>query len=126
MTRKAVLIIEDNKLNSKLVRAILQKGNFHPLEAGDAATGIQLARKHRPHLILMDIGLPDMDGLAATRKLRSLPETRDIPIVAVSGYAMEEDIKKAFDAGCNNFIPKPINIKTFLDTISEYLRPDGS
>ncbi len=122
---KTVLVIEDNTLNMKLVLTLLNIGGFHALEAPDAGTGIRLAREQRPDLILMDIGLPDMDGLEATRQLRDLPETKDIPIVAVSGYAMPEDIKRAFDAGCNGYITKPVETKTFVNTISEYLRVEA-
>ena len=121
---KTVLVIEDNTLNMKLVLTLLNIGGFHALEAPDAGTGIRLARKHEPDLILMDIGLPDMDGLTATRQLRNLPETMDIPIVAVSGYAMPEDIKKALDAGCNGYIIKPVDTKTFVNSISKYFRAE--
>jgi two-component system cell cycle response regulator len=124
--KQTVLVIEDNTLNMKLVLTLLNIGNYRTLEAPDAATGLQLAKDHKPDLILMDIGLPDMDGLEATRRLRGNPETADIPIVAVSGFAMPEDIKKAFDAGCNGYITKPIPTRTFIDTISEYIPKESS
>ena len=79
----------------------------------DAETGIKLAREHRPNLILMDIQLPGLDGLSATRILREDVQTRDIPIVAVTSFAMEGDRQKALDAGCTGYISKPLNTRTF-------------
>jgi CheY-like chemotaxis protein len=120
--KKTILVIEDNDLNMKLVRSLLKMGNYEMLEALDAETGINLTRKHRPDLILMDIQLPGMDGLRATRMIKDDPDLKSIPIVAVTSYAMQGDDVKASEAGCAGYITKPINTKEFLKTIEQYLR----
>ena len=122
MQRKKILMIEDNVLNMKLVRSLLKIGNYEMLEALDAETGIQLVRRHRPDLILMDIQLPGMDGLRATRIIKDDPDIKNIPVVAVTSYAMQGDDVKASEAGCSGYITKPINTKEFLKTIELYLR----
>jgi len=99
MDPKTILVIEDNPLNLKLVRALLQKGQFRTLEAVSAEQGIQVAREKRPDLILMDIQLPGMDGLSATRLLKEDPSTKAIRVAALTSYAMEGDIEKAKEAG---------------------------
>ena len=96
--KKTILVIEDNDLNMKLVRSLLKMGNYEMLEALDAETGINLTRKHRPDLILMDIQLPGMDGLRATRMIKDDPDLKSIPIVAVTSYAMQGDDVKASEA----------------------------
>ena len=122
MQRKKILMIEDNELNMKLIRSLLKIGNYEMLEALDAETGIQLIRKHRPDLILMDIQLPGMDGLRATRMIKDDPDLKNIPVVAVTSYAMQGDDVKASEAGCAGYITKPINTKEFLKTIEQYLQ----
>jgi two-component system, cell cycle response regulator len=122
MSAKTVLVIEDNELNMKLVLALLQIGNCRALEASDAGTGIALAIEHLPDLILMDIQLPDMDGLSATRQIKGNPRTSAIPIIALTGFAMAEDEQKALDAGCEGYMSKPINTKTFLQTIEDFMQ----
>jgi CheY-like chemotaxis protein len=122
MKRKTILVIEDNELNMKLVRSLLKIGNHQMLEALDAETGIQLTRTHRPDLILMDIQLPGMDGLRATRMIKEDPDLKDIPVVAVTSYAMQGDDVKASEAGCAGYITKPINTKEFLKAIEQYLQ----
>jgi two-component system cell cycle response regulator len=124
MKDKTILVIEDNELNLKLVRAILQRGSFHILEAGNAETGLALARSGRPDLILMDIQLPGMDGLTATRILKKDPELGKIPVAALTSYAMEGDVERAKEAGCNGYITKPIDTRTFLDTVRKFMQ-DG-
>jgi CheY-like chemotaxis protein len=114
MENKTILIIEDNELNMKLFRILLQLGKYKILEAFDAEKGIELARKHQPDLILMDIQLPDMDGFSATRIIKEDPELKDIPVVVLTSYAMHGDDKKAFKAGCDGFIEKPIDTGSFL------------
>ena len=118
---KKVLVIEDNELNMKLVRSMLQLGDFEVAEAENAEKGIQLARDCLPDLMLMDIQLPGMDGLEATRKIKKDKSLDRIPIVALTSYAMQGDEEKALAAGCVGYITKPIDTKVFLKTIEKYL-----
>ena len=126
MENKTILVIEDNELNMKLVRSLLEIADYTILEAIDAETGILLVRKHRPDLILMDIQLPGMDGLSATRIIKNDPELQTIPIIALTSYAMQGDEERAKEAGCDGYMSKPINIRNFLETIAQYLRPESS
>ena len=121
MEEKRVLVIEDNELNMKLVRSLLHIGKYQVVEAPDAETGIRLAQEHHPALILMDIQLPGMDGLSATRLIRQDDGLKGIPVVALTSYAMQGDDEKALEAGCTGYIAKPINTRTFLDTLEKYM-----
>jgi CheY-like chemotaxis protein len=121
MANETILVIEDNEMNMKLVRSLLQIGEYRVLEAIDAETGIQLAREHHPDLILMDIQLPGMDGLIATREIKNDPAVKDISIVALTSYAMQGDEEKARDAGCAGYIAKPIDTRSFLETLGQFL-----
>ncbi len=116
-----ILVVEDNPLNLKLVRAVLSLSSCTVLEAESAEAGIQTAFQNLPDLILMDLHLPAMDGLAATSILKKNPATNHIPIVAVTSCAMEGDGKLALDAGCDAYITKPIDTRTFVRAISEFL-----
>ena len=118
MNNKTILVIEDNKLNMKLVRSLLKIGNYTILEAVDAESGIKLAREKNPDLVLMDIQLPAMDGLTATQILKA---DRKIMIIALTSHAMDGDEKKVKEAGCDGYITKPINTRHFLQQISDYL-----
>lgn len=120
MENKTILVIEDNELNMKLVRSLLKIDRYHVLEACDAQTGIELARKQKPDLILMDIQLPGIDGLIATKKIKEDPDLKDIPIIALTAHAMSGDEKKAHDAGCDGYICKPIHTRSFLGIISQF------
>jgi CheY-like chemotaxis protein len=122
MERITVLVVEDNPLNMKLVRALLSKGPYDIQEAGDGETALQLAASLQPGLILMDIQLPGMDGLTATRLIRANEKLAKTPIVALTSYAMEGDREKALEAGCNGYISKPIDTRNFLGAISEVLK----
>jgi CheY-like chemotaxis protein len=119
---ETILVIEDNELNMKLVRSLLKMGNYDVIEAIDAEKGMQLVRKNHPDLILMDIQLPGMDGLSATKILKADPVLQEIPIVALTSHAMEGDDKKALDAGCNGYIAKPIDTKNFLATVGQFFQ----
>ena len=123
MASNKILVVEDNELNMKLASSMLKLGHYQVLEAGDAETGIQIARENLPDLILMDIQLPCMDGLQATRIIKKDPILSNIPIVALTSYAMQGDEKKARSAGCTGYIAKPIDTRIFLDTLALYLMP---
>jgi len=109
-----VLIIEDLPVNMLLMVAILERAGHRPIEAETAAQGIALARAQRPDVILMDIQLPDMDGLAATRILKADPELQHIPVIAVTAFAMKGDEDAVRAAGCDGYVTKPIRYQEFL------------
>ena len=121
MNNKTVLVIEDNALNMKLVRSLLSIGKHGMIEAMDAESGIQLAREQKPDLILMDIQLPGMDGLDATRIIKSDATLKDVTIIALTSHAMDGDEGRAREAGCDGYITKPIDTKDFLKTVEEHL-----
>ena len=121
MKNATVLLIEDNEQNRYLATFLLEAHNFTVITAADAAEGIGLAERARPHIILLDIQLPSMDGYAVARRLRSNPALSATPIVAVTSYAMAGDRERALAAGCNGYIEKPINPDTFVDEIARYL-----
>ncbi len=125
MKIKTILVVEDNKLNMKLVRGLIKIGKYRMLEANDAELGIQLIREQQPDLVLMDIQLPGMDGLSATKIIKEDPSLKDIPIVALTSYAMQGDEEKALEAGCSGYIAKPIDTRKFLETISQYLKDNN-
>lgn len=116
-----VLVVEDTPQNMKLVTMLLEHSGYRVLQATDAPTGMALAREHRPQLILMDMQLPGMDGLEATRALRSDPATRDIKIVALTAFAMKGDEERMLHAGCDAYIAKPIQYKDFLVEVARLL-----
>ena len=121
MNEKTILVIEDNDLNMKLIRTLLKLKNYQTIESVDAETGIQLAREHHPDLILMDIQLPGMDGLTATRVIKNDSAMKDIPVVALTGHSMPGDAEKALDAGCVSYIAKPIDTRGLLKSIGQVL-----
>ena len=125
MKTKTILVIEDNKLNMKLVNGLIKIGKYRMIEAVDAESGIQLIREQRPDLVLMDIQLPGMDGLSATKIIKADPELKDIPIVALTSYAMQGDEEKALAAGCTGYITKPIDTRKFLETLSRHIKDGG-
>lgn len=118
---KMVLIVEDDPKNLKLVRDVLQASGYATIEAPDGKQGVELAKARKPDLILMDIQLPIMDGLQATKILKSDASTRKIPIIALTAYTMSGDKEKALQAGCDGYMPKPINVRDFLKKVAEYL-----
>ncbi|TMG88203.1 MAG: response regulator [Betaproteobacteria bacterium] len=112
-----ILIVEDNDKNLKLVRDVLQVKGFSTLEAGTAEDGIQLAREHKPDLILMDIHLPGISGIEALKVLRAEAATAAIPVIAVTASVMQQDRKQITEAGFDAYVGKPINLKEFLDAV---------
>ena len=115
-----VLIIEDNEKNLKLVRDILQFKGFRTLEASCALDGLSLAGQHSPDVILMDVQLPDLDGVTALGRLRTEPATAMIPVVAVTAFAMPSDAERFMRAGFEGYLTKPLDIKTFPDQVREF------
>lgn len=122
---KRILIIEDNEQNMYLTTFLLTKAGFDVIQAQDGVTGIELARREQPDLILLDIQLPVMDGHEVARRLTAGEETRSIPIVAVTSYAMVGDREKVLEAGCTGYIEKPINPDTFVDDMLSCAAGDG-
>jgi two-component system cell cycle response regulator DivK len=114
-----VLIIEDLPVNMLLTVAILERAGHQPIEAETAARGIALAREERPDAILMDIQLPDMDGLAATRLIKSDAALQDIPIIALTAFAMKGDEEAMRAAGCDGYVTKPIRYRDFLQELDK-------
>ncbi len=118
---KKVLIIEDNENNLYMMRFIMAKLGHEVLEARDGAAGVDLAKKKRPDLILMDIQLPLLDGYSATRRIREDDALKEVPIVAVTSYAMVGDREKAIEAGCTAYVEKPINPAGFIEVVKRFI-----
>jgi signal transduction histidine kinase len=118
---KKILYVEDNAMNRLLVRRVLAHAGYILLEAEEGLSGIQIAQEEKPDLILMDIMIPGMDGYQVTTKLKSLPELANTPIIAVTAKAMESDRKRALIAGCDGYIPKPIDVDRLPLQVAEFL-----
>jgi len=118
---KRILVVEDNETNLYLIRFILEKNGYEVIEARSGAEGVELALKEKPDLVLMDVQLPDFDGLEATKRIRASETDAEIPIVALTSYAMPGDREKALAAGCTGYIEKPINPETFMAEVEKYL-----
>jgi two-component system cell cycle response regulator DivK len=121
LSQQTILIVEDSELNRRLLEAVLEPHGYRLLVAENGECGIELARAERPDLILMDVLLPGIDGYEATRKLRVDPATRQLTIVALTATATSEEQEQALAAGCDGYIPKPIDTRAFPDQISEFL-----
>lgn len=122
---KTILIVEDNDKNMKLARDILQAKGFATLEAVNGLDGVRLALEHKPDLVLMDIQLPDINGIQAFRQIRGNADTAAVPVVAFTASVTPLDRNRITDAGFNAFIGKPINLKEFLATIQRILDEAG-
>src|SRR5579859_4336194 len=120
-----ILYIEDNRDNRKLIRRILQVEGIEVLEAASAQEGLTVAEAEQPDLILMDINMPAMDGLTATKLLRLNEQLRRIPIVALTANVMKGDREKALDAGCDGYIPKPIDVDRFPGEVLSFIQQFG-
>ena len=118
---KTVLIVEDNDLNMKLFNDLLQANGYETLQTKDGREAIDLARRHRPDLILMDIQLPEISGLEITKMLKEDAELKAIPVIAVTAFAMKGDEEKIREGGCEGYIAKPISVANFLQTVAAFL-----
>jgi CheY-like chemotaxis protein len=118
---KKILLIEDNELNRDMLSRRLQKRGYQVVTAVDGETGIAMAQAEAPALILMDVSLPGIDGLEATRRLKAAPETRRIPIVALTAHTNLSDRDNALAAGCDDFDTKPIELPRLLEKIESLL-----
>ena len=118
---KTVLIVEDNELNMKLFHDLLDAHGYHILQTKDGMEALDIAREHHPDLILMDIQLPVLDGYEASRRIKADPALHDIPIIAVTSYALSGDEEKARAAGCDGYVAKPFSPRQLLQKVREVL-----
>lgn len=118
---KTVLIVEDNELNMKLFRDLLEAHGYRTLGTSNGFEALDLVRKHRPALILMDIQLPQVSGLEVTRWIKDDPELRAIPIVAVTAFAMKGDEERIREGGCEAYLSKPISVGKFIETVRRFI-----
>ena len=125
MPNYTVLITEDNPRNRKVFKDILHVHGYKSIEAVDGEEGYRMAKENKPDLIVMDVQLPGADGYEVTRRLKSEDDSKDIPIIIVTSFAMAGEENEARAAGCNDYISKPINIHLFIETIKKYLPDQG-
>jgi two-component system cell cycle response regulator DivK len=118
---KTVLIVEDNELNMKLFHDLLDAHGYRILQTKDGMEALDIAREHRPDLILMDIQLPEVSGLEVTKWLKEDDSLRAIPVVAVTAFAMKGDEEVIRQGGCEAYISKPISVTSFLETVRRFL-----
>ncbi len=118
---KTILIVEDNELNMKLFRDLLEAQGYGILQTRDGMQALELARKERPDLIVMDIQLPQVSGLEVTKWIKADDNLKHIPVVAVTAFAMKGDEEKIREGGCEAYVAKPISVKDFLSTIERFL-----
>ena len=118
---KTILIVEDNELNMKLFNDLLRAHGFDTLQTNDGVTAMLMAREQQPDLILMDIQLPEVSGLEVTKWLKADDSVRHIPVVAVTAFAMKGDEEKIRRGGCEDYLPKPIKVATFIESVRRHL-----
>src|SRR6476660_6270950 len=118
---KTVLIVEDNELNMKLFHDLLEAHGYATVQTRNGVEVMNLAREHRPDLILMDIQLPEVSGLEVTRWLKDDEELRSIPVIAITAFAMKGDEERIREGGCEAYLSKPISVAKFLETVRTYL-----
>ncbi len=115
------MIVEDNELNMKLFHDLLEAHGYQTIQTRNGKDAMELARRHRPHLILMDIQLPEVSGLEVIRWLKDDAELSAIPVIAVTAYAMKGDEERIRQGGCEAYISKPISVFGFIDTVREFI-----
>jgi len=118
---KTVLIVEDNELNMKLFHDLLEAHNYATLQTRNGMDALAIARKHRPDLIVMDIQLPEVSGLEVTKWIKDDEALHDIPVVAVTAFAMKGDEERIRAGGCEAYMAKPISLRLFIDTIESFI-----
>ena len=118
---KTVLIVEDNELNMKLFRDLLEAHGYETLQTREGLKALEIAREHKPDLILMDIQLPEVSGLEVTKWIKEDEELSSIPIIAVTAFAMKGDEERIREGGCEAYISKPITVMPFMETIKSFL-----
>jgi two-component system cell cycle response regulator DivK len=118
---KTILVIEDHDDNRRIMRDLFTSSGYKVIEAVTGIEGLAMAETHIPDLILMDIQLPGIDGYEATRRIRSISGIEKIPIIAVTSYALSGDDKKAYEAGCNDYVTKPFSPRELLEKVKKYL-----
>jgi len=121
MTRNRILIVEDNLLNLELATDLLEANGFVVSSAQTAEEGLRMARELLPDLVLMDFSLPGMDGLSATKNLKANPATRHLAVVGLTANAMKGDEETALNAGCDGYLTKPIDTRTFVATVTKFI-----
>jgi two-component system cell cycle response regulator DivK len=121
MTVTRILVVEDNPKNLKLVRDVLQHFGYRVFEAMTGEDGVRVAREITPHLILMDLQLPGIDGAEALRRIRAEAATRSVPAVAVTAFAMPEDRQRAIESGFNGYVAKPISVRSLPQQVHDFL-----
>lgn len=125
MEKSKVLIVEDNELNMKLFHDLLEAHGVDTVETRDGKGVLELAREHKPDLILMDIQLPEISGLDVTKALKADEELKSIPVIAVTAFAMKGDEQKIREGGCEDYISKPISVTHFLEVIQKYIHTNA-
>ena len=118
---KTVMIVEDNELNMKLFHDLLEAQGYRTVTTRNGIEALELARQHHPHLILMDIQLPEVSGLEVTKWLKEDPALKSIPVVAVTAFAMKGDEERIREGGCEAYLSKPISVGKFLETVRQFL-----
>jgi two-component system cell cycle response regulator DivK len=121
MMTKTVLIVEDNELNMKLFNDLLEAQGYRTIKTSDGVEALQLARAHKPDLILMDIQLPEVSGIEVTRWIKDDDALRAIPVIAVTAFAMKGDEERIREGGCDAYLSKPISVTKFIETVRSYL-----
>ncbi len=122
MKEKKVLIVEDEETIQRLFKDVLEKVGYKIIIAGDGEQGVQLALKEKPDLILMDVQMPIKNGLEATREIKGNPLTNNIPVIALTALAMKGDKERVRAAGCDDYISKPVQIRTLLEKVASYFK----
>lgn len=122
---KTILIVEDNELNMKLFNDLLESKGYEIIQTANGLNAVELAREHKPDLILMDIQLPEVSGLEVTKWLKADDELAHIPVIAVTAFAMKGDEEKILEGGCEAYISKPISVAKFLTTIQSFVEKEN-